>query len=101
MRQLVGLASLAVRLVRERRLGTRLPPGVWIADDEDAANIGDPLARIAARHTPLAGDAPSDVVDGIEAMFGTAAYATKHLGYEAQLAEYLAAETASTDQEDP
>jgi hypothetical protein len=83
VRQLVGLVSLGVRFVRQRRSRVAFPPGLWLADEEDQANIGDPLARIAARHTPLSGEGTSDVADGIEAMIGTAAYAAKHLEYEA------------------
>ncbi len=92
-RTVVGLASLLVRLWRQRRI-PGLPPKAWLADDEDQAAIGDPLARIAARHTPLTGEGSSDVVDGLGVLVGTAGYTLKGLDVEAELAPPLPAPVA-------
>lgn len=54
--------------------------GLYLADDDDAAAIGDPLARIAARHGGDAGAiANPDVADGIAAMMGVATFVTKQV----------------------
>lgn len=50
--------------------------GLWLTDDVDAENIGDPLARIINRHNPVSditGD--TDAADGIAALAGLAVYA--------------------------
>lgn len=44
--------------------------GMWLTDDADAENIGDPLARIINRHNPI-----SDVVDDTDAGDAIAALA--------------------------
>jgi hypothetical protein len=77
---LVALASVGVRFARTRR--RQLPEGVWMADEDDQAAIGVPLARIAARHSPLEGGDSSDVVDGLVAMVGVAGYAVKNIDAE-------------------
>lgn len=47
--------------------------GLFLVDDESAEQIGDPLARIMARHAPVDGAmANPDVADGIAAMLGFA-----------------------------
>lgn len=49
---------------------------LWRMDDDDLRNIGDPLARIAARHAP---SGPSgDVADAIGALTGAAGYVIKN-----------------------
>lgn len=49
--------------------------GLYLVDDETAQQIGDPLARIAARHAPIDGGAVNeDVADGIAAMLGVAKF---------------------------
>ena len=50
--------------------------GLYLADDEDAEHMGDPLANIAARHTGISSDNP-DVNDGIAALIGFANYVAK------------------------
>lgn len=40
---------------------------VWMPTEEEAASIAEPLARIAARHTPDVGGEASDIMDGLEA----------------------------------
>lgn len=77
---LVVLISVGVRFVRTRR--RHLPEDVWVADDDDQAAIGDPIARIAARHSPLEGGDAGDVVDGLTAVVGVAGYAVKNLAAE-------------------
>jgi hypothetical protein len=84
---LVGLVSLAVRFVRTRR--QHLPDEVWIADKHDQAAIGDPLARIAARHSPLESGDTTDVADGLMATVGIAGYAVKNLTLEQETATVL------------
>jgi hypothetical protein len=47
--------------------------GLYLVDDEVAEQIGDPLSRIMARHSPADGAmANPDVADGIAAMLGVA-----------------------------
>jgi hypothetical protein len=60
---------------------------VWIADDQDLAAIAPPLARIAARHIPLARFVTSDVADGLLAGAAVTAYVDKNLDAAAQLRE--------------
>lgn len=79
---LVGMASMLVRWIRGRRR-PGMHPAVWVADEEDQANIGDPLARIAARHAPISGEGSADVVDAVEMLMGTTHYALKNLPNEA------------------
>jgi hypothetical protein len=59
---------------------------VWVADEEDAEAIAAPLARIAARRSPIAGKGSADVVDGLEVLVGTTGYAMKNLEREAEAA---------------
>ncbi len=76
----VGMASVVVHYAR------KAPADLWIADDDDIANIAGPLARIAARHSPIAGGEASDLADGISAALGVANYAVKNIRATAQLA---------------
>lgn len=78
---LVAMTSLLVRWVRGRR--RELADGVWVADEDDAAMIAAPLARIAARRSPISGEGSADVVDGLEVMVGATGYALKNLEREA------------------
>lgn len=80
---LVGGISVLVRQGRQRGRPYELPPGVWLADDEDRAAIGGSLARIAARHAPMSGEGSDDVIDGFTALVGTANYAMKGMAGEA------------------
>lgn len=52
--------------------------GLYRADTDDAANIGDPLSRIAARRQTL-GEMNPDTADLLAAMMGLAGYATKQI----------------------
>ena len=52
---------------------------LWIARDEDQAQIGDPLAKIAGRRG-LAGQVSPDVANLIETGFGLLAYLAYHVG---------------------
>ncbi len=80
---------------------------LWKADEEDAAAIGDPLGRIAARHNPLGevmGD--NDTADGIEAMVGLGVYLVKQFSRwraarSLRRAAVLAAESAAAPEEAP
>lgn len=95
-RTLVGLASMLVRTLRAAR-NPELPPHVWIADDDDMAAMGDPLARIAARHTPVGKGPTGDMVDGLGVLVGATTYALKGIGGEAEAAM---ANTITPDQGD-
>lgn len=83
----VAMASLLVRWVRARR--RPLPEGVWVADEEDAAAIAAPLARIAARRSPVGGEGSADMVDGLEVLVGATGYAMKNLEREAASAHLV------------
>lgn len=78
---------MVVRVVRGRR--RQLADGVWIADEDDAATIAAPLARIASRHSPISGDGSADMVDGLEVLVGATGYAMKNLEREAEGAATL------------
>jgi hypothetical protein len=53
--------------------------GLYLADDEDAANIADPLASIAARREGIAGKVSPDTADFISSMMGVAGYLSKQM----------------------
>jgi hypothetical protein len=54
--------------------------GLYLADEEDARNIGDPIGSLVARRGGVAGKAVSpDVADLIEALMGLANYISKQL----------------------
>lgn len=96
----VGIASIGVGWLRARRHGPAIAKA-WIADEADQANIGDPLARIAARRIPAGvGHAAPDVVDGIDALMGTVNYGVSHAKAEAELITTLVtgADDAETTQ---
>lgn len=92
---LVGMASLAVRWVRSRR--RPLPEGVWIADEEDQAAIAAPLARMAARRSPIGSGESADLVDGVEVLVGAAGYAMKNLEHEAAYVGLVEAQPPTDD----
>ena len=52
--------------------------GLYLADEEDAERIGDPLARIAGRHQGI-GKVNPDTADLLAAMVGLTRYATKQV----------------------
>lgn len=81
----VGILSMVVRWVRTRR--RPLPDGVWIVDEDQAAAIGDPAARILARHSPITGESSSDMVDGLGLVVAAAGYTLGNLELEAQAAQ--------------
>lgn len=51
--------------------------GLYLTDAEDAENIGDPLASLAARRGGVAGMANPDVSDAIAVLIGLAVYISK------------------------
>jgi hypothetical protein len=54
--------------------------GLYLADDEDAERIGDPLARIAGRRVKdSAAIANPDVADAISGLLGFAGYMSKQI----------------------
>jgi hypothetical protein len=53
--------------------------GLYLADDDDAEAIGDPLANIAYRRGGLGAVANPDLADALAAMVGLALYAMKQL----------------------
>lgn len=52
--------------------------GLYLTDTDDQAAIGDPLARIAARHQGI-GEVSQDTKDLLTSLVGIANYATKQL----------------------
>lgn len=96
-RTAVGIASIGVGWLRAKRHGPAIAQA-WIADEEDQANIGDPLARIAARRIPAAaGEAAPDVVDGIDALMGTVNYGLRHARAEAETIAHFAGGAADEE----
>lgn len=67
--------------------------GLYLVDDETAEQIGDPLARIAARHAGPAGAvANPDVADGIAAMLGVAKFVSVTIEKSSQAAAHRLAQ---------
>lgn len=60
----------------------QLETGLYLADEDDAANIADPLARITARREGL-GEVNPDTADMLSALMGLAGYATKQINKNA------------------
>lgn len=67
--------------------------GLYLADEQDAEAIGDPLASIAHRHGGIGGAANPDLGDAIAAIVGLAVYVSKQLG-RAREARRLRAQAA-------
>lgn len=61
--------------------------GLYLADQQDAEHIGDPLARIAARHQGL-GEVSPDTADLLAAMVGLTRYATRQIGKRSAAAAF-------------
>lgn len=74
---LVGIASMGVHYARGAP-----ETGAWMADEEDVANIAEPLSRIMARHSPVTGSEANDVGDAIAAAVGIANYGLKNIARE-------------------
>lgn len=54
--------------------------GLYLADEEDAENVADPLSSILHRHGGIAGGAMNpDTADALAMMFGLAGYASKQI----------------------
>lgn len=51
--------------------------GVWVMQQQEAAGIGEPLGRIAARHAPIDPEEATDMGDAIEAGVGVAMYGAR------------------------
>ena len=60
--------------------------GLYLADEEDAENIGDPLGSLVARRGGVAGKAVSpDTADLLSAIMGLARYMSKQIALTVQL----------------
>jgi hypothetical protein len=82
----MGATMLHARLARDEAAQAA---GVFLMDDDTAAGIADPLARIAARHMPADNAlANPDVTDGISAMMGVADYVRLVVEQQQKAAEY-------------
>lgn len=68
---------------------------LWVADDDDAAAIGDPIANLAARRGGLAGAAANpDLGDVIAMLVGIAVYVSKQLQKLQVVRQYRRAKAA-------
>lgn len=62
--------------------------GLYLTDEEDAANIGNPVGSIVARRGGVAGKALSpDAADAVAAAMGLANYVSKQIALVMQLAQ--------------
>lgn len=52
---------------------------LYLTDEEDERDIGDPLGRIVRRHAPLGDAGNADVIDGLNALAGLVIYAFKQV----------------------
>jgi hypothetical protein len=64
------------------RTAGQLEAGLYMADEDDAERIADPLARIAQRREGI-GQVSPDTADLMAAMMGLAGYATKQIQKQA------------------
>jgi hypothetical protein len=71
----VFLTSVQAHRMLARTEG-QIRANLYLADEEDQANIGDPLANIAARRTGISSDNP-DVNDAVAGLIGFANYLVK------------------------
>lgn len=75
----IGIGSAIAHKVGARTEGQQ-QVGLYLADDEDQAAIGDPLAEIAHRKGGIAGGKMNqDTADFLQSMFGMANYITKQV----------------------
>lgn len=81
LRKAVLGASMAINRVLVRPIDMQLgvDTGVWVATDDEAEGIGDPLADIAARHAPVGLGGANDLGDAIAAGLVLISYASKNL----------------------
>ena len=72
-------------------INARLDPAGsrWLPTDEEVEAMAEPLARIAARHSPVTVGGSSDVMDGIEATVAVGGYVFRNI-IEAKIAEAAA-----------
>ncbi|OJV58104.1 MAG: hypothetical protein BGO38_07845 [Cellulomonas sp. 73-145] len=74
--------------------------GLYLADEDDAQAIGDPVTNIVHRHGGLGAAGNPDVADAIAAMIGLALYAAKQAARFAA-AHQLRAQSGTAPQETP
>lgn len=71
--------------------------GLYLADSEDAANIGHPIGDILARRGGVAGKALSpDANDALSAAMGLAGYMSKQIALQMQIAQLQQAQAGVT-----
>lgn len=70
---------------------------LYLANDQDAASIGDPLSRIAARREGL-GKVNPDTADLMAAMMGLAGYASRQIQLTASIRAYEQRAAAEPEQ---
>lgn len=74
--------------------------GLWLASEDDAAAIGDPLAAIAARRAPVGLGGANDLGDALAALFGLIGYGMRHLMAHRQYRKLLRAGGISVLEQD-
>lgn len=72
------LLRLLTAIVHLRLAPKHVDNDLWLADQQDLDAIAPPLARIAARHSPLDAGPAGDVGDAIEVVIGVGGYALKN-----------------------
>lgn len=71
--------------------------GLYLADEEDAAGIGDPLAEIAHRREGLGGQLSPDANNALQALMALGGYVAKQMANLRVAAEHDAALAPGTD----
>lgn len=94
--QLFAIPISVTGIVLNKRLAA---PGTahWLFLEDEAESIAGPLARIAARHTPVGPGEANDIADGIEATAAATAYVLRNIS--AQRADAQWAAQAEQEQE--
>lgn len=93
-RQAVLVASGMVHRVAVRS-EEQSRAGMYLADEEDAERIGDPLARVAGRRIGSSGAvANPDVADLMASMMGIAGYVSKQIAIAKAISDARLAEAA-------
>lgn len=98
-RQAVLVASGMVHRVAVRS-EEQARAGMYLADEEDAERIADPLARIAGRRVGSSGAmANPDVADLMASMMGVAGYVSKQIAIAKAISDQRLTEAAGNPQD--
>lgn len=76
---LFGLASLGLNWLYRRRHPDSALPHLWVAREDEADAVAEPLARMAERRVDMTAGQANDLSDGIEAAVAVGGYAMRNV----------------------